>query len=50
MVALRDHRRESDTPPPVALYAAAVGFLFVGVGVVGFSIRLVLCIVGVSCG
>jgi len=40
----------SDTLPPVALYAAGVGFLFVGFGVVGFSVRLMLYIVGVSCG
>ena len=51
MVALGDHRRDgmSDTPPPIALYAAAVGLLFVGFGVVGFTVRLMLCIVGVSC-
>ena len=51
MVALGDHRRDgmSDTPPPIALYAAGVGLLFVGFGVVGFTVRLMLCIVGVSC-
>jgi hypothetical protein len=40
----------SDTPPPVELYAAGVGFLFIAFGVVGFSIRVILYILRVSWG
>src|SRR5437868_4147837 len=48
---LGDHPDDatSDPPPAIALYAAGVGLLFVGFGVVSFSFRLMLCIVGVWC-
>jgi hypothetical protein len=49
---LGDHYRDamSDTPPPVELYAAGVGFLFVGFGVVGISVRVIIYILRVSWG